>query len=242
MSNNINPEDLLDPTENQTKFNQYDMAQTIINKSSQDKFLVILDVPKMLYDNQSKNIRNQDFVNRNKWQFSVSKITIPEVAIPSIDIPFYGQTIQVTSQTRTKYSPLQITYSIDNNYDNYHLLISWFNKINDSLKSGVCPEIDIKKNQYINYMKNNAPKSDTPSNFAYQQINHVPVFLDYMTTITVFATREYDEKIFKWTFTHCFPTNVGGIDFDYTSTQPISSQATFAIGQMQTELLSYSEP
>lgn len=235
-------EKMLETNDKDAGFNQFDMAQTVMNKASLDKFMVVLDIPKILYDNQSKNLRNNDFVNRDKWQFSPSKINIPEVAVPAIDIPAYGQTIQVTSQTRSKVSPLNVSFAVDNGYDNYHLLWTWFKTINDPKNSWMNDKLDQQKGRWFYTQNLKPPQGDTPYRLSYNHVGQLPVFFDYMTTITVYAMREYNEKIFKWTLKYCFPTNVGGIEFDYASTNQITSQATFAVGQVETELLPYSEP
>lgn len=227
-------------------FNQYDLAQTVMNKASKDKFLVILDVPKILRERQSKNIRLNQLVNRDKWQFSTSKINIPEVTVESQDLGFYGQHVKVTGQSRPAYSPIQIGFTVDNGFDNYHLLWNWLDTMNKARRSWMDTDLEKEKSKVMMHIIPQAgmdprnPSIDTPRDLDYLHIGHRPVFFDYMTTITVYALREYDEPIFKWTMFYAFPKTLGGIEYDYASTDAITSSISFEIGQMDTELLAYS--
>lgn len=217
-----------------------------MNKASKDKFIVILDVPKVLRERQSKNLRLNQLVNRDKWQFSTSKITIPEVTVESQDVPFYGQHMKVTSQARPAYSPTTIGFTVDNGFDNYHLIWNWLDTMNKARESWMHTDLEKEKAKRLLHIIPQAgmdpknPSIDTPRNLDMLHIGHNPVFFDYMTTITVLALREYNEPIFKWTMLYAFPKTLGAIEYDYSSTDAITSSVIFEIGQMDTELLAYS--
>ena len=121
----------------QINFHGDDIHQSILNKSAQDKFLIILDVPPYLKGYNDRNKRKNSLLNLDKWQFSPSSITIPTVSTPAVQVPFGGQTVKMTAQTRPAYSPLQIAFQVDNNFDNYHFLWMWQAVMNHPLKSAM---------------------------------------------------------------------------------------------------------
>ena len=76
--------------------------QSVLNKQRLDKFRMVLTLPPILRDIDTKDwdaITN-DVINRDSLQFSLHSATIPEVSVPAKALPTMGQTVKVTSQTR----------------------------------------------------------------------------------------------------------------------------------------------
>lgn len=217
-----------------TIFHGDDLHQSILNKSAQDKFLIILDIPPFLKPFNNRNKRKNSLLNLDKWQFSPSSITIPTVSTPAVQLPFNGQTMKMTAQTRPAYSPLQISFQIDNNFDNYHFLWMWQAVMNDPLKSAMSPYWDERKGN---------PYKDTPlfehgiSSNKIIKYNHD--FTEYKSKIVVLGLREYNEPIVRFTFNEVFPVEVSGIDYNYQANELLNSKATFEFNQMDVELLDY---
>ena len=214
-------------------FNGDDMHQSILNKSAQDKFLIILDVPVFLKPINDRNVRKNSLINLDKWQFSPSAIAIPSVSTPAVQIPWGGQTTKMTAQTRPAYSPLKIDFQIDNNFDNYHFLWMWQAIMNDPLKSAMSSYWDEKKLD---------PYKDTPlfkHDLPYKHINYKHDFTQYKSKIIVLGLREYNEPIVRFTFNEAFPVEVSGINYDYKTHELLNSSATFEFNQMNVELLDF---
>ena len=215
-------------------FHGDDIHQSILNKSAQDKFIIILDIPPFLKPLNDRNKRKNSLMNLDKWQFSPSAITLPSVSTPAVQLPFNGQTVKMTAQTRPAYSPLQISYQIDNNFDNYHFLWMWQAVMNDPLKSAM--------SSYWDEQKGN-PYKDTPL-FVHDRpdgrnIKYKHSFTEYKSKIVVLGLREYNEPIVKFTFNEVFPVEVSGIDYNYQTHDLLNSKATFEFNQMDVELLDY---
>jgi len=215
------------------QFNGDDMHQSILNKSAQDKFLIILDVPPFLKPINDRNVRKNSLINLDKWQFSPSSIALPSVSTPAVQIPYGGQTTKMTAQTRAAYTPLKLSFQIDNNFDNYHFLWMWQAVMNDPLKSGMSSYWDEIKNK---------PYKDTPlfeHGFPAATIKYKHDFTLYKSKIVVLGLREYNEPIIRFTFNEAFPIEVQGINYDYKAHELLTSSATFEFNQMDVELLDY---
>jgi hypothetical protein len=214
-------------------FHGDDLHQSILNKSAQDKFLIILDVPPYLKSINDRNERKNSLINLDKWQFSPSSISLPTVSTPAVQVPYGGQTIKMTSQTRPAYTPLKLSFQIDNNFDNYHFLWVWQAVMNDPLKSFMDP--------YWDELKGN-PYKDTPlfeHGLASKQMKYKHDFTEYKSKIVVLGLREYNEPIVKFTFNEAFPVEVSGIEYDYKNHELLNSTATFEFNQMNVELLDF---
>lgn len=214
-------------------FHGDDMHQSILNKAAQDKFMVILDVPPYLRHLNDRNKRRNDLLNLDSWRFSPAAINIPNVSTPAQQVPFGGQTIKVTSQTRPAYSPLVIKFQIDNNYNNYHFLWMWQKVMNHPTESGMDAYWDELKNRPYKDTQMYLGKSYGP------QMKYKHNFMEYKSQIVVIGLREYNEPIVKFTFFEAFPVEVAGIEYDYRNHSLLNSQATFEFNNMDVELLDY---
>lgn len=216
----------------QINFHGDDLHQSILNKAAQDKFLIVLDVPPYLRSYNDRNHRRNDLLNLDSWRFSPSAITIPTISTPSVQVPFGGQTIKMTAQTRPAYTPLQISFQIDNNFNNYHFLWMWQAVMNHPTESGMDKYWDQVKGKPFVDIDLYAPNS-----LHQKQIKYKHSFTDYKSKIVVFGLREYNEPIVKFTFFEAFPTEVAGIDYNYANHELLNSRATFDFNNMDVELL-----
>jgi hypothetical protein len=191
------------------------MNQAILNKTRNDKFLMVLDLPKYLktrYDKMLRSTLDADFI-----QFTTYGSPVPSISVPSIDVNFDGQTYKTSSMSRPAYSPLNVKFFIDNGYKNYWIIWTWLNLFNDSK--------DSSSQIYMEKMRNNLnPKLEIPMD-------------ELVSTFSVYALDEYNKKIMRFKYTHAFPTSLSEINFSHQDPSEISCTAGFAFNQLHVELL-----
>jgi len=215
-----------------------DLHQSILNKVSQDKFRLVLDIPPILKSVNTSNARANELISLDRVQFSHIGVDLPAHAISPISMPFDGQTMHVTSQVRSEYSAIKIPFVVDNMFNNYHLLFMWQEVLNNSIESGM--------NSHFNVLKYNGDKStkfasnqnkDTPFELKHKQKTFKNSFFDYQTTITLYPLDEYERAVAKFVYTNAFITTLGGITYNFQQNEQIECFFEFAFGQMRMELL-----
>jgi hypothetical protein len=122
-----------------------EVINAVLNKARKDKFILVLDVPPILKDIQVNDPSGRDNaqVNLDKLQFSIFSAPVPPADIPAVPMSIYGQTYNVTSQTRTAYPPILINFTIDNQFDNYWVLWKWLETLNKPRESGMLEDFAI---------------------------------------------------------------------------------------------------
>ena len=194
------------------------MFQSILNKARNDKFILILDIPKAL-----KN--KFDFISHNNFkadtvQFSIYGSPVPSINVPAINVPFGGQVYKASSASRPEYNPLSIKFLVDNGYNNYWVLWNWLNLFNDSKKSytELTKTIDIYTNQ------NEDPSLINPMK-------------DFTTNLYIFGLDEYNNKIISFKYTGAFPTTLSELNFSNQDPSEINCNVSFVFNQLEVELI-----
>lgn len=219
------------------------MSQSILNKVRRDKFVLVLDTPKVLKDYETKDARAASLLNRDKMQFSVIAVNLPAHNIPPVGVAFQGQTPHVTSQTREEYPPAKVKFTIDNNFDNYYFLWKWMFILNNPRESGMDPyfaEFKTLKNMTLDNTREAGLKAIKKSSLppiTYKHIKMIHDYTDYQTIITLYGLREYNEKIIKFDYHNAFITHLGEIDYDYRETDEIACSFDFSFGQIDISLV-----
>jgi hypothetical protein len=188
--------------------------QSVLNKASDDKFLLVLNVPLILKNIDKKN-RASETLNLDTLQFAVEGMVIPDVGIPSKTIPFGGQSLNVTSYARTPYQTNRIKFTVDNRFNNYWVLWKWLDLVNDAKLS--------------TYNQNNL--SDTKLPGGLRNIE------SYQTDITVYALDEFNRRVAAFTYHKAFITLLGGVNYNYQAGAQILSYFEFDYSQFTIELL-----
>lgn len=214
-----------------------DKHQAILNKASQDKFRLILDVPPILRDRNVNTERVNKLVNLDSIQFSHIGVEIPPNIIAPVSAPIYGQTPHVTSQVRGEYPPIKIAFTIDNMFNNYHMLYKWQEIINNPIHSGMDEHFTVLKFNAKDTTAFSQGNKNTPSKIEYKNIKHKHNFTDYQTTITLYALNEYDQAVAKFIYTNAFITTLGGISYNFQQTDQIECFFEFSFGQITMELI-----
>lgn len=188
--------------------------QSVLNKASDDKFLLVLNVP-LILKNIDKKGRANETLNLNTLQFAIEGMVIPDVGIPSKQIPFGGQTLSVTGYTRTPYQTNRIKFTVDNRFNNYWVLWKWLDLINDAGLS--------------TYNQNKL--SDTKLPTGLRNIE------SYQTDITVYALDEFNRRVAAFRYHKAFITLLGGVNYNYQTSTQVMSFFEFDYSQFTAELL-----
>lgn len=191
------------------------MNQAILNKTRNDKFLMILDLPiflKKKYD----NILNENY-HPDQIQFTTYGSPIPSVNVPPIDVAFDNQFYKASSLSRPAYQPLNVRFFVDNGYKNYWIIWKWLNSFNDSQTS----KSDVRMELMSTSKK---PTLETPMS-------------ELVSKFTIYALDEYNKKIVAFKYNHVFPVSLSEINFSHQDPSEISCTASFAFNQLDVDLL-----
>ena len=219
------------------------IPQTVLNKVRKDKFILVLDTPKVLKDHETDSTRANSLLNRDKMQFSVFGVNLPAHNIPAVGVPFSGQTAHVTSQIREEYPPAKVTFTVDNNYDNYWFLWKWLYILNNPRNSGMdghFAEFKKLRNVQLDSARNAIDNKRKPSSLkpiTYTEIKMKNDYTDYQTTITLYGLREYNEKIIKFDYYNAFISSLGELVYDYREVDEIACSFDFSFGQIDISLV-----
>lgn len=185
----------------------YDVIQSPLNKTLQDKFLFVMNLPDCLKDIRTKYIKDisQIGIGKNAIAWSLTSVQIPRNSIKAQSMAYAGGHHYISSHTKTPYDTLKIQFKIDNKYANYFTIYEWMNLIYH------------EKQGYFNAEKLAGDKIGSQT---------------YATTLSVIGTDEYDKPIIQWTFTHAFPTELPSIKLDYQNTGEITCSCEFVFSQM----------
>jgi len=191
--------------------------QSVLNKQRLDKFRMVLTLPPILRDIDSKDwdAITKDLVNRDALQFSVHSASIPDVGVPAKSLPTMGQTVKVTSQTREAYAPVSCKYVIDNRFRNYWVLWKWLEALNDIRESGVHDDLA------------------HPPTYGEAQLDKHDGYLDYQTIISIYPLDEYNKEMCEFRFLNAFPTKLSGLNFEYQDPAQAEGTFDFEFGQME---------
>lgn len=188
------------------------VQQSVLNKARADKFILVFDLPPIMKPIAKKYNRDDRTVIPDSVQFSVFGTVVPEITVKGVETRFAGSTLYVSSFSKDSYPPVNIKFTVDSMYNNYHTIYRWLNLLHDE-KTGI-----------------------------YNQQGLIPEdanFNDYQTDLTVYGLDEYGKKRISFKYTKAFPTTLDGITFNQKAEQgeEIESGFTFLYSQMHLNLL-----
>ena len=190
------------------------LDQSVLNKVRTDKFVMTLTLPKAIREIDVSEARSNNTVMQRSLQFSVFGVVVPAVTVDPLEIPFSGQSLNFTSFKRPDYANVNVQFKLDNEYNNYWVIYKWINLMNNA-KEG----------------------------FFYAErpgLRHGPglePYSEYATDITIQGLDEYNEKKIQFTYVGAVPVSLGEINYNYQSSDAISSNFEFAFSQLHTKLL-----
>lgn len=191
------------------------MLQATLNRSRNDKFLLVLDLPIALKNSQDNVIQSK--YSADPIQFTIYGSPVPKITVPEINLPFGGQVLKVSSMSRPAYPSLDVKFLVGNGYQNYWILWKWLNLFNDS--------------------KNSTSELNTPANFIGNDIRLTNPLSHYISNFTLFALDEFDNKIISFKYSNAFVTSLGQINYSYQDPTEITCDVSFAYNQLEVELL-----
>lgn len=194
--------------------------QSPFNKLRKDRFLLVLSLPDTLKKINSKFTRDEDSINLNTMQFSVYGATIPEIVIPQVDILYGGQTYAQSSFHRPLWEPVTVNFTVDNRMNNYWVIYSWLNILNDA-ETGIYDPKNLANRPPE--LKNIKPDIES--------------IAEYSTDISLFLLDEYDKRVVEFIFKKAFPTSLGGMNLNYRTSDEIETSFTFAYSQFIVKLV-----
>lgn len=194
------------------------MLQPPLNRSRNDKFILVLDIPRALKNKFTQGFG--DFFNVDPLQISIFGSPVPSIVVPSIRIPYGGQSYQTSSFSRPEYTSLNIKFLVDNNYKNYWIIWNWLNLLNDAKKS-----------------TSEAHESISELNLPDKKITLKNEMSDYASKFWIYGLDEYNKRIISFEYTHAFPTNLGELNYSNQDISEISCNVSFVFNQLHVELL-----
>jgi hypothetical protein len=183
--------------------------QSVLNRSGKDKFILVLNLPRILKKDKSVKI--------DELQISIFGTIVPSIQVPAVEVRFGGQSVNVSSHSRPNYPPLTVNFIVDNNFKNYWILWKWLNVLNTARNS----LYDGTKNKEITI----------------DQKTEDGVLLEYQANFSIYGLNEYNEKIVQFNYYNAFITNLGNIDYNYQTPELINTTAEFQFNQLDVELL-----
>lgn len=188
--------------------------QSILNKNRLDKFVLVFQLPKALRKIQKRSERNTNYVDEDAFQMSVFGAVVPPITVAAIQIPFAGSNLYNSSHAKEPYPPIQVSFVIDNEFNNYWTIYKWLDLMHDE-RTGLFDEDDLVERNVSKNLQ----------------------FNDYQTELTLYGLDEYNNKRIEFTYTKAFPITLGAIDYNYRESGEIQGSATFVYSQLHTKLL-----
>lgn len=192
-----------------TAVNQTPIFQSPFNKQRRDKFLLVLTVPDILKEQVKAIVRRNSSVNFDALQFSVFGAVAPPIEIPPVAIPYSGQVLNVTSYARPEYPHLKVSFTVDNQFNNYWVIYKWLEVFNNPTL-GVWDPFNTELNP-------NAPS--------------------YMTDITIYGLDEYNNKTVRFDYKRAFPISLEGVNYNDRDPGEMECGFEFAYHQLKMSLL-----
>jgi len=200
------------------------IQQSTLNKSRKDKFLLVFNLPPILrnYNTNDLSVRGQDIINQNSVQFSVYGSIVPQIQVPELVAEYSGQSYKVSSNARPPYPNITVNFTVDNQFNNYWVIYSWLNLLNDQQQS----TYDAAQNVPSGTISNSAGKLATPLQPQ-----------SYQTDFTVYGKDEFDNNVIQFTFTKAFPVSLGNIEYSYREPGEMETTFEFAFSQFFASLI-----
>ena len=194
------------------------MLQPPLNRSRNDKFILVLDIPKALKNTFTQGFG--DYFNADPLQISIFGSPVPSISVPSIKVPYGGQSYQTSSFSRPEYGQLNVKFLVDNNYKNYWILWSWLNLLNDAKKS--TSEAHSAITELNSFNKESVLKNP---------------MTDYSTRFWIYGIDEYNKRIISFEYTNAFPTNLSELNYSNQDPTEINCNVSFVFNQLHVDLL-----
>jgi len=236
------------------------IKQSNLNKARLDKFILAFSIPDCLKGIAARQERGDQHKSGGRvipddLQYSIYGAVVPEVDIPSITLPQFGQHLKVSSHRRSDYSDVTVNFNIDNEFNNYWYIFRWLDILNDQQTAvydedgiGTAKGLPSGEPQEGTWLPDDTLPGDNvlghfddqvqPTAYAHNNTLLTPdIMLDYTTKFTLFGLNEYNKEVVRFDYTNAFPTTLGEISFNYQDAGEISSSFTFSFSQLHVSLM-----
>ena len=201
---NVDTKSLIQP-------DQYEINQSVLNKSRGDKFIMVLNLPQALRGLKSST-RSNTKVDFDTLQFTIKGSPVPDIIVPAVFLPYGGQEIKLSSHSREPYESVFVDFTIDNLYRNWWVIYQWLDLLND------------EKYSYYN-------QNDFAEEEAWEAMK------DYTANFTIYGLDEYNNKVIKFDYEGAFPLSVASPKYDDTTPNEITSKFEFAFSFFTSTLI-----
>jgi hypothetical protein len=186
--------------------------QSVLNRSSKDKFLLVLNLPLLL----RKQTKTNSNISMTPLQISVRGTVVPAIRVPANEVRFAGQAYNVSSHARPNYEPLTVNFIVDNKFLNYWNLWYWLNSLNTARGSTYTGS------------NNRGLTIDEKA----EQGN----LLEYQSNLSIFSLNEYNQRTVEFIYYNAFITELGSINYNYEDSNIIETTATFQFSQLDMKI------
>jgi hypothetical protein len=183
--------------------------QSSLNRAARDKFVMVLELPHVL----RKRSTEDGLIKISPLQMSVYGTVVPTIAVPSVNLGYAGQHLNLTSYVRPNYEPLAINFVVDNTYHNYYVLWKWLEVLNHPTK-----------NSYSGTAANEIT-TDEKTRLGNNK--------EYQTTFSILALNEYNDVVLEFKYYNAFIVNLGGINYSYREGEILECTAQFQYNQLE---------
>lgn len=190
------------------------MNQAPLNKSKDDKFILVLTLPEALkkINDSSNTTTNPNKVNFSTLEMSVYGTVTPGFNVKSTTLKYGSQSIKVSSHVTDPFEDINLKFTIDNEFKNYWVIYKWIDFINDQVKGVFNGDkiLNIPGNQYLN---------------------------TYSVNFSIFGLDEYENKKIRFDYIGGFPNSLSKIEWDYKTGKNIDASVGFSFTKMVPELI-----
>lgn len=199
------------PDKNLTIPIQYNIDQSILNKTKSDKYIMVLSLPKALRGLKSEERSNQK-IDFDSLQFSIKGSPIPEIIVPAVNQEYAGQNLKISSHARQSYENIFVKFKIDNLFRNWWVVYKWLDLLND------------EKLAHYN-------AKDLATEDAWKAMK------DYTANYTVYGLDEYNNKVIQFDYEGAFPVSLGSPQYNDEDPTDIECQFEFAFTFFEATLI-----
>lgn len=178
------------------------IIQSPLNRASKDKFVLVLNLPPVL----RQLVNNDPLLNIDTVQMSVFGTVVPNINVAEIDVRYGGQNLHLSTYARPPYPPLNVSFVVDNDYQNYYILWKWLEIAND-------PRLSLYKGSDV------------------QDLNSGNSF-EYQADVSLLALNEYNEIVMEFVYYKAFITTLGSINYSYRDGEIVECSAEFHYSQL----------
>lgn len=185
--------------------------QSLLNKSRSDKFILSLGIPTELKKINTRDDKSGRKIIFDSLQFSIFGCVVPAEVIPQIELRYGGGNVYVSSHNKPSYEPINVNFTIDNEFKNYWVIHKWLQILRDE-----------KSTIFSGNM----------------EINDVGLGR-YSSDFTLTALDEFEKPVIQWVYKNAFPISLGELTYSHREAKEIETNFQFVFSRIETNLIPY---